>query len=939
MRRLKSSVLVLALAFAAVAASDENSVPLVAFRPAGGKVAGLSCSAGVTSRAAAERTPDGDEAMAFTMLREPKPDTVTHAVSIRYNAAISPEQGKVYKIHFWAKADRPAEIPYTVALPKSPYTNFKYAKASLEAEKWTHCEVVWRADDKAFTNNTYSLPFFLFGRLAKGTEIAIGPVTFSRLDPIRRVCGPEWRPLKLDAPKPEYFKPKQIRGYYVKEGSVLDISKYVPRYDIDKMGRIVADSNGDLRFENAPDERVRLRGFACTYGRGFDGFEKMNDAEMDELADQILRYGLNVLRFHFFDGKFAGKSGMKFFPVRNVDLSECQIPETYEDLLKTVDKSFLDRFHRFTAALRKRGIYYMTDVFTSGTMFVKAGTNKADLNMQLFLDERVRNHWKAAYDFLMLTPNPYTGRRPIDDPQFIAITCRNEQEHVFGGNGGKTERLVDFTPRFRETFGADMPEFTYDLLFAASPDGDKARAFARGEIAKLNAFFLEKIRSSGWKGLVTHWDMSMRNLEGDSRKGYNAIAIHPYHAHPGKEMPPGGQKAKSLLEPWRNGAMETVVRASSICYNNYIARSSMTRVLGKPLLMTEVSHCGASRYAQEEPVVLTAGAALQDWQLVTPHADLVQWKSYSAFCPFSFDSGMSPMARVTSVAAAFGWQRGDIAQGRHAVSVHVPESVLKSREYVGAIGSSHNSLSLVTRVGGDYEHAHNPLADIDLVPENFVDVAMKGAWAELGEQVRKNDGYRAAQFAALRRAGILGAGNRTDPEKGLYESDTGQIVTDVARMTMTVDAPRFQAAALKPDAAKANLSALSVESVSTPAGILAISLDGGAPVAASGHLLVIVATAFAAENSVWTRAGWDCNCDAMLEEGEYSTLMKTGRFRFAVKSSLKHPRVFAVNFDGTRGAEMPVAVSDGCLQFDWDTSALEYATPYFEIVPADGKIL
>ncbi|MDO4366399.1 MAG: hypothetical protein Q4D70_06350, partial [bacterium] len=160
--------------------------------------------------------------------------------------------------------------------------------------------------------------------------------------------------------------------------------------------------------------------------------------------------------------------------------------------------------------------------------------------------------------------------------------------------------------------------------------------------------------------------------------------------------------------------------------------------------------------------------------------------------------------------------------------------------------------------------------------------------------------------------------------------------------TITVDAPRFQAAALKPDAEQAHLSALAVTHVSTPASILAISLDAAAPVAASRRLLVIVATAFTAENARWTRTGREGSFDAQLEAGGYATLMKTGRFGFSLRSALRRPRVFAVNFDGSRGAEMPVAVSDGSLRFNWDTSTLEDATPYFEIVedtpphPADG---
>ena len=424
---------------------------------------GMICF-GMDAAASAERTPDGGAAYAFVKRGSPVADAVVHSCGIRFNAECAPEPGRPYCLTFWAKADRDVTLNCAITLAQSPYRTFQDKKLALTGGVWQFCEIVWDATEKDAVRDTYSLPFLLTGLLEKGTTLTVGPIRFGLFPVETRVRGADWRPLKLDAPEPEYYKPKEIPGYKVKEGSVLDLAQYLPRYDIDCMGRIVADEKGDLRFANAPGEQVRLRGFNCTYGGAWDGFERNTDAQMDELADQIVRYGLNVLRFHFFDGKLAGKSGMAFFPVRNRDVSECEIPETYEDLLKTIDRKFLDRFQYFTAALRRRGVYYMIDVLTSNTMFVKAGKNKASLNMQLFLDERVRNHWKAAYDFLMLTPNPYTGKRPIDDPQLFAITCRNEQEHVFGGNGGNTDRLVDFTPRFRAAYGADMPEFSYALL-------------------------------------------------------------------------------------------------------------------------------------------------------------------------------------------------------------------------------------------------------------------------------------------------------------------------------------------------------------------------------------------------------------------------------------------------------------------------------------------
>ena len=43
-------------------------------------------------------------------------------------------------------------------------------------------------------------------------------------------------------------------------------------------------------------------------------------------------------------------------------------------------------------------------------------------------------------------------------------------------------------------------------------------------------------------------------------------------------------------------------------------------------------------------------------------------------------------------------------------------------------------------------------------------------------------------------------------------------------------------------------------------------------------------------------------------------------------------RVYALNLNGSRERELPVALRDGALHFAWDTSTLEYGTPYFEVV-------
>ena len=343
--------------------------------------------------------------------------------------------------------------------------------------------------------------------------------------------------------------------------------------------------------------------------------------------------------------------------------------------------------------------------------------------------------------------------------------------------------------------------------------------------------------------------------------------------------------------------------------------------------MTEFSHCGYNRFAHEAPPVWAAFASLQDWQMLTPHSNTVKLY-YQPFQPNAFDAAESLSGVMNSLFCAFGWQRGDIRSAKHAVSFHVPEKVLNSPDYTGAIGGGYNALFLLTKIGSDYRNPANPAATLQVEPEHFSAARSMGMWVKLDEENRRNLQILRQQVANLRRAGVLPAGNRTDVDSGLFESETGEIRTDVRNQTLTVDAPKFQAAVVK-KGDPVMLSALSVRSASTPCTIAAISLENEKPVVDSGRLLVVIGTMFTAENAVFSTE----NFDAELDVGDMQQLMRAGRFDFSLKSSRKStPRVYALNLNGSRERELPVALRDGALHFAWDTSTLEYGTPYFEVV-------
>ncbi len=777
---------------------------------------------------------------------------------------------------------------------------------------------------------------------SNGWKFVCGKVPFQEVKKrgiITIVRGKEWRPVKMDKVRwiptrsgvrwtNETLKPKRVTMFERIPGSALDLSQYVPKYNIDKMGRLKSDKIGNFYFENAPGKPVRLRGFNFTPNSWDHGFHAFTKQEIEAFADQIALSGMNVLRFHFLDRCIAGDSGLPKQGKNVKDLDKVFMAQNLDELLKSknYDKVFVDRYHYLLKCLRDRGIYVMLDIFTSIGLYtgaVRPGGTYPRFDM--FRDQRYRNHWKAGLDFLLKYPNPYTGKKLIDDPQLIAITFYNEQEHLFNARSKVIER---FDPLWKKHRGEKAPKFNFVLLSADTEDGTAARKFLRAQIKQMNDFYLNSVKEAGFKGFVTNWDMFMRNLEGDARADLNAVAMHTYHAHPNNApLKPANYKQKLNYGAWFKNTMAVTDQRSSIVMANYFGRAAATRVLGKPFMMTEFSHCPHNRYIHEGAAVWAAYASLQDWQMLAPHSNTVKLK----YQPLKagFDSAENLSGVDASLFYAFGWQRGDIQKAKHAVSFHVPEKFLDSPKYVGAIGSGYNQLYMLTRIGSDYRKAKNPAADLNVVPEVFSEAVSMGMYVVMKDDANKNFFTLRDQVKNLREKGILPKDNKTNVNAGIFQSETGEICSDIKKNTMTINTPRLQAAVMK-ESGTVKLSNLTVKANSIPCTIGVVSLDNKKSISDAGHLLLTVFTVYKAENSVFNNEKFE----AELDIGEMQQLIQSGEFKFSVKTNLKaKPEVYALNRNGSRECKIPFTFKNGTLEFDLDTSKLQYGTPYFEVVP------
>ncbi len=758
-----------------------------------------------------------------------------------------------------------------------------------------------------------------------GWKFVCGKVPFKeKLNRITEIArGPGWRPVKMDAVEWENLTAKRLDQLKIAPGTALDLTSQLPRCDIDRLGWLKTGPDGHVTPEKAPELAVRLRGFNFTPGTWSHNFYKLTHAEIEELAEQIRLRGMNVVRMHFLDSALCGLAGLPKSGKDRLKINEVKFGATPEEL--PIDPAQLDRYDWFVKCLRDRGIYLFIDIVSHHSGWTNGSVKppmRESARYGLFVSDTYRKNWRAGFDFLMNRVNPYTKTRMKDDPQFAAITFFNEQEHLFN-----SKHLDAFTPEW-QAFRPGAPAFSEELLRADSPDGDAARKFLLNGVDAMNQFYLDAARESGYQGFVTLWDMFMRNLEGIAREPMTAVAMHTYHAHPGQtKLAPANYRQRLHYGAWLRNNMVTVSQRSSIDWNNaYLGRAAATRNFGKPFFLTEYSHTAYNRFVQESGPLTGAVAALQGWDGLMPHSNLVKLY-YRPMQGISFDEAPNPMAALSSLFTAFLWQRGDVAEAKHSVNFRIPQEKYLSPQLLDAVGSGSSALYLLTRIGSSYGD-RTPDATLNLLPPRFSAARSYGMYVMLENETDAQKEVLRSLAGELKTKGILPPGNRTNVNAGILQSETGEITVDVRNHTLTVITPRSEAAVLKKNQ-PVQLDALEIQSASGPCTLAAISLDAKQSLRESNRILLIYGTMAAAENAVFSTE----NFDAEIDIGRLQLLIRSGKFQVTLATSRQTPpEVYTLNLNGTRERKLPVTLANGKLIIAVDTSKLEFGTPYFEIV-------
>lgn len=728
--------------------------------------------------------------------------------------------------------------------------------------------------------------------------------------------------------------PLRDTSLVVAPGSPLDFSAFAAPVPAGEGGRVVTGPSGHLAFASRPDRPVRFLCAALGWSAMSGNFP--DHATADLYAAQLRVHGYNLARFHFVD--FTLMNG----EARDFDYN----PEQ------------LDRFRYVLAALKREGIHWIFDGMSSPQGALGDPSPErwehGDLKLAVHFDPAARRHWSRLVETLYGSVNPYTGLAPLKDPSLALVVLVNENNVEFDAMAafgrdrraypakllpqfnrwlgqkygataalraawpdlGAAERIETGTVAFPESWDARGPRMRDTQLFIRSLESDTTR------------WMTAEIRKLGYPGLTTQYNVRTNTALSFSRAALPVVAQNTYFDE---------------VDDFSPGA--TITQKSSLDDAVGYLRDIMgTRWLGRPFVVTEWGQVFWNRFRHEAGIAVPAYAALQGWDAIDQHSAGPVDIDYAEPYPFKrhllpYVVGLDPVARASETLAALLFRRGDAAEasGTVAVPFGAPGDMLGDGR--DPVPDEVTTLGLVTRIG---------LAPPDLGPDGRQpDLTIplsevggggaEGGAARLGRVLAWLDGAsddaanRALvrledRVSALRGAGVLEASNRTDVARGVFQSQTGQIVLDRSERSIAVVTPRTEAVSFVAVPRPRRLGALTVEAASGPATVAASALDG-ASLDGTDRILLVVATD--AMNTDMTFR--DAQRRTLESWGHFPVLIErqTVRIRLAVPEPSRW-HLSSLHLDGSPGDDLPLGVDDASIIATIDNAATSHGpTTYF----------
>lgn len=735
-------------------------------------------------------------------------------------------------------------------------------------------------------------------------------------------------------PTPDKWSVADIpEDLHIVKGSALDQSPFFSRDEAGAKGRVAVSPRGTMAFEKTPDKDARFKSFTMTLGLFFRIKDtELRKALLKKYAEEIKRTGYNCVRMEY--------ENYKSFKER-------------KNLVENMDS--LDFFF---AELKKNGIYVHLVITWQevGEETHKMGLDRDDVKLRcLFCEPQTLQNWKRTAELQMNHFNPYTKLAWKDDPMFLQVEHFNELSIVMsrlerGSEKTRAFVLGAFQDWLRKKYGTieklneawNVKGFVYNSgsfkfsdfreivsPFVKNPDWQE---FALERKTKYLKFCNKVIRDTGYKGIIASENITSAPAQNPPRaKMFESVIANTYFAHP------SGFDTKNV----------TIKQISSIgeclsCLSSVISR----RLADRPIGITEYNHCWWNIYRYEILGSFAPYAAFQNMSMLTIHEGAVHtdvdlaYPSRKSLNPFRVNR--SPILRASELMATSFFIRGDVKPFTKRVDLVISENYLKNNklESFKAVNTEQTKLALVAGFATDCE-VEPPAAlrgvkikpaDIRMPPVGSSDTVME-AWFQDVVANENGGGFNLKAFVKkMRDKSILPKDNITDVDRGVFQSDTGEIVLDSQNNSIKVSTKKSQLAVLK-KSENVDLGNLKILSTTASAAIGITSLDGK-PIGESSRLVLVYATQ---EANSGMATSFDF--EHALTFGKAPIILKNGVLKAEIKlDSAKRFAVYPLALNGQRRPPMPMKFENGTMSVDIDNSKLPYgATTMFEIVAENGN--
>lgn len=691
----------------------------------------------------------------------------------------------------------------------------------------------------------------------------------------------------------------------IARGSPLDFSTFAGNTPI--VDRVVAGPSGHLALASRPDEPVRFLCAALAWTPPSGGFP--DHATADRYAEQLRAHGYNMARFHFVDLTLMSGRAKDF----------------------DYDPVQLDRFRYLLAVLKRQGIRWIFDGMTHPEGAKGDASpdrwDHGDLKLLVHVDAAARRHWSRLVETLYASVNPYTGLAPLRDPALALVVLVNENGAEFDAmeNYGRDHRpySAKLLPAFNRwlatrygttaalraawpTLGAGERIENASVELPASWDerGPRMRdtqLFVGALNADTNHWMAGEIRRLGYVGLTTQYNNMWWTATDATRAALPVVAQDTYFDE---------------IDDFRPGAALTQ-KSSLDDAVGYLRAMMGTRWFGKPFGLTEWGHVFPNRFRHEAGIAVPAYAALQGWDFIDQHSAGAVDLEYGDPAPFKthilpYEVGLDPVARASETLAALLFRRGDAAEAPGAVAVPfgAPGDMLGDGR--DPVPDEVTRLGLLARLG--LQPPGRGLPDA-AQPALTVPLSDVGHGDETAAQARLD-----ARVAAMRASGMLPAANRTDPDRDLWESQTGQLLLNARDRSIAVVTPRTEAVSLMNVPNPRRLGTLTVDEASAPCLVAASALDGSSLGAARRILLVVATDAI---NSGMTFR--DAERHVISDWGRLPVLIERATIR--LRLTLPDPgnwSLTSLHLDGSRGDPLPLSVDRDGVAASIDNAAASH---------------